>query len=101
MVWMEPDLGWITISPFSTLQLAGPPPTLSQPDRSRPLKSEMASDGASPGLRPGATLGGTGDQNSVSSGLGKGVGCAATVAGISAKARIKVFFMPSAPRDNV
>src|SRR5581483_8210844 len=95
LVWMEPDLGWITISPFSTPQSAGPPLTLSQPDRSRPLNNRVASDGGWPRAAPGSTLGGTGDQNSVSSGLGSTGACAAAAAGNRANRKISFLIFPS------
>src|SRR3569623_3528062 len=68
LVWIEPDLGAITISPLLTGQPAGPPFRLSQLDKSWPLNSTTASEGAAPTAAPGVTCMGTGDQDSVSSG---------------------------------
>src|SRR3569623_396525 len=67
LVWIEPDLGAITISPPATGQSAAPPFMPSQLDRSRPLNNTTASDGAAPTMAPGVTCTGTGDQDSVSS----------------------------------
>src|ERR1700742_1241684 len=93
---MMPDLGAMIISPFSTRQLAGPPLTLSQPDRSLPLNRLIASDGAPPGSAPGVTLGGTGDQYSVASGggsLARAGGWAMASEGSRANIKANVFIV--------
>src|SRR5260221_2909916 len=67
---MSPAFLFTVITPFDTVQPAGPPPRADfHSSRLRPSNSWMASDGASPHLAAGVTIFGTGDHTSVSSGL--------------------------------
>src|SRR3569623_1286648 len=100
LVWIEPDLGAITISPLLTGQSAGPPFRPSQLDKSWPLNSTTASEGAAPTAAPGVTCTGTGDQVSVSSGFTLGLlfePWASASAGRTARAAINFFISGPSP----